>query len=91
MMSYDELMETALCKLSKVGFGQVFVLKDLFEGCFWNRLPIGDRLAFGKYFKRQVELQYLSLIHISYFVGMLLDNQPPFPQKRRDEGSPAQK
>lgn len=81
MTSYDELMETALYKLSKVGFGQVFVLKDLFEGCFWNRLSIGDRLAFGKYFKRQVELQYIPDIT---YIGKAKNNSA---QYRKDRGS----
>lgn len=61
-MDYDELIEMALYRLTEVRFGQVFVLKDLFEGYFWNQLSKGDRLGFGKYFKNKVALQQIPYV-----------------------------
>ncbi len=34
----------------------VFFVKDLFEGMEWKHLSRGDKLAFGRFFKRKVEL-----------------------------------
>ncbi len=34
----------------------VFFVKDLFERMEWKHLSRGDKLAFGRFFKRKVEL-----------------------------------
>ena len=38
----------------KVKFNQKFELKDLFEGCKWEKLTKGERIVFGKYFANEV-------------------------------------
>lgn len=43
-------------KIKQLRPGTVFFVKDLFEGSEWKQLSRGDKLAFGKFFKRKVEL-----------------------------------
>ena len=53
-MDFDELEREALTALRKVALGQIFLIRDLFEGHRWESLPKGDRLDFGRHFKRKV-------------------------------------
>lgn len=48
------MMQTACKNLDKVAHNQKFVVKDLFEGCEWQKLTKGDKIQFGKYFKNEV-------------------------------------
>lgn len=40
--------------LIKVKNGEVFELKDLFDGVEWERLSKGDRIRFGKFFANAI-------------------------------------
>ena len=59
-LEYGEEMENsvwmnkALIKISQAESGDIFVLKDLFEGIDWNSLSKGERQSFGRYFKNEV-------------------------------------
>ncbi len=55
-MDYNLWFEEALVAVKSVKIGQVFVLRDLFEGHRWNSLTVGDLLGFGGYFKKKVLL-----------------------------------
>lgn len=61
-MDYNELMRKAVKNLAKLETGQIFYVKDLFEGYFWNNLPKNDRLGFGKHFKNQVDSKRITCV-----------------------------
>ena len=53
-MDFDELEREAVAALSHIPSGQIFRVKDLFEGYRWEAISHGDRRDFGKQFKRHV-------------------------------------
>ena len=54
-MDYRKWTEDALLKVSQnIKIGEVFILKDLFEGCVWATLNKGEPSAFGRYFSNEV-------------------------------------
>ena len=53
-MIYDQLFPLALQSIGRLHSGETFVVKDLFQGTEWNTLPKGDKLGFGREFKRKV-------------------------------------
>lgn len=53
---FDELFETIREKVDALEKGRTFLVKDLFVGIHWNDLSKGDKLSFGRFFKRKVEL-----------------------------------
>lgn len=53
-MDYEDLFKEAVDAICSVQPNQVFVLRDLFEGHYWNALTKRDRLGFGGFFKKRV-------------------------------------
>lgn len=53
-MDYNELLNKANKHIEKVQVNEIFAVKDLFYGTEWNELPRGDKLGFGRYFKKSV-------------------------------------
>ena len=54
-MDFNEWTQNAINRIAThVNFNQRFELKDLFEGCEWDRLSKGERISFGKYFANEV-------------------------------------
>ncbi len=53
-MDYNELLAEACARIDNLPAGQVFFVKDLFYGTGWNDLKRGEKLCFGKYFKKAV-------------------------------------
>lgn len=53
MVNVNQLLEDAIIEISELKNGEIFLVKDLFKGYLWNRIPRKDRLLLG-----------LSLIHI---------------------------
>ena len=54
-MNFSEWTEIAIGRIAvNVNLNQRFELKDLFEGCEWNRLSKGERISFGKYLANEV-------------------------------------
>lgn len=53
-MDYNELLDNARIHIEKLPAGQVFFVKDLFYGTGWNELERGEKLGFGRYFKKAV-------------------------------------
>ena len=57
----NEAVQSIKCN---VRLNQKFEVKDLFEGCEWDKISKGDRIKFGKFFKNEVlenhipEVQY---------------------------------
>lgn len=46
----QELFELAIEKLSDVPSGDKFIVRDLFCGVDWNRIPLGTRIKLGSLF-----------------------------------------
>lgn len=53
-MDYNELLDNACNHIKGLPVGQVFFVKDLFYGTGWNELERGEKLGFGRYFKKAV-------------------------------------
>ena len=53
-MDYQHLMLKANQGLGKVKVGQEFLVKELFQGTEWSNLSRGEKLGFGRFFKREV-------------------------------------
>ena len=54
MSDVNELLEEAIKETSNLEEGEVFLVKDLFKGYLWNRIPRKDRLLLGTLFLNQV-------------------------------------
>jgi hypothetical protein len=47
MNDVNTLLTSAVGKTRNLEAGQSFLVRDLFKGCLWNRIPRGDRLLLG--------------------------------------------
>jgi len=54
MSDVNKLLNEAIEETQKLGKGEVFLVKDLFKGYFWNRIPRKDRILLGTLFLNQV-------------------------------------
>ena len=50
MIDVNELLEEAVRETDNLSDGEVFLVKDLFKGYIWNRIPRKDRLLLGTFF-----------------------------------------
>mgnify|MGYP000848134028 FL=1 len=50
MSDVNELLEEAISEIENLNDGEVFLVKDLFKGYVWNRIPRKDRLLLGTLF-----------------------------------------
>jgi hypothetical protein len=50
MSDVNELLKEAINEIDKLNDGEVFLVKDLFKGYVWNRIPRKDRLLLGTLF-----------------------------------------
>lgn len=50
MNDVNELLEEALRETENLNEGEVFLVKDLFKGYVWNRIPRNNRLLLGTLF-----------------------------------------
>ncbi|PKL12628.1 MAG: hypothetical protein CVV52_09260 [Spirochaetae bacterium HGW-Spirochaetae-8] len=50
MDDVDTLLKAAVGEAKNLQEGEVFLVKDLFKGYVWNRIPRGDRLLLGSLF-----------------------------------------
>jgi len=50
MIDVNELLEEAIRETENLNDGEVFLVKDLFKGYVWNRIPRKDRLLLGTLF-----------------------------------------
>jgi len=50
MDDVHRLLEEAVKETEKLSDGEVFLVKDLFKGYAWNRIPRKDRLLLGTLF-----------------------------------------
>lgn len=54
MSDVNELLEDAIKETENLNDGEVFLIKDLFKGYVWNRIPRKDRLLLGTLFLNHV-------------------------------------
>ncbi len=54
MKDVNELLEEAIEEIGKLNKGEIFLVKELFKGYIWNRIPRSDRLLLGTLFLNQV-------------------------------------
>jgi len=54
MSDVNELLEQAIKETENLNDGEVFLVKDLFKGYIWNRIPRKDRLLLGTLFLNYV-------------------------------------
>ena len=50
MSDVNKLLDEAINETEKLNKGEVFLLKHLFKGYVWNRIPRKDRLLLGTLF-----------------------------------------
>ncbi len=50
MDDINTLLKTAVNETKNLREGESFLVKDLFKGYLWNRIPKGDRLMLGSMF-----------------------------------------
>lgn len=50
MSDVNELLEEAISETENLNDSEVFLVKDLFKGYVWNRIPRKDRLLLGTLF-----------------------------------------
>lgn len=50
MIDVNELLEVAMRETENLNEGEVFLVKDLFKGYVWNRIPRKDWLLLGTLF-----------------------------------------
>jgi len=50
MSDVNELLEEAITETENLNEGEVVLVKDLFKGYVWNRIPRKDRLLLGTLF-----------------------------------------
>ncbi len=53
-MDVNELLDYAVEEMKKINGEEVFLVKDLFKGYEWNRIPRKDRLLLGTLFLNYV-------------------------------------
>ena len=65
MNDINALLRTALTEAKNLQEGESFLVKDLFKGYLWNRIPRGDRLLLGSLFLSHVTMNdcQIKVIH----------------------------
>ena len=64
MRDVNELLEEAISETKNLHEGEVFLVKDLFKGYVWNRIPRKDRLLLGTLFLNWVNKTNCNLLVI---------------------------
>lgn len=52
----NKLLEQAICEIDFVETEEIFLVKDLFKGYEWKRIPRSDRLLLGTLFLNYVNV-----------------------------------
>lgn len=55
MFDVNELLERAIAEIDFVKVEEIFLVKDLFKGYEWKRIPRSDRLLLGTLFLNYVK------------------------------------
>lgn len=54
MFDVNELLDVAICETKNLIEGEIFLVRDLFKGYIWKRIPRKDRLLLGVLFLNSV-------------------------------------
>jgi hypothetical protein len=54
MLDVNKLLELAIRETENLENGEIFLVKELFKGYEWNRIPRSDRLLLGTLFLNYV-------------------------------------
>jgi len=54
MSNVNYLLNEAIKETKKLEEGEIFLVKDLFKGYLWNRIPRKDRILLGTLFLNQI-------------------------------------
>lgn len=81
-MNYDKLLNTACAHINSIPSGQIFFVKELFYGTEWNELEKGEKLGFGRYFKKAVLNGTVSGVQ---FIGKADNNSAQYRKIQEDE------
>lgn len=63
-MDVDVLLERALSEVELLEDEEIFLVKDLFKGYEWNRIPVKDRLLLGTLFLHEVHKEKVPVIAV---------------------------
>ncbi len=55
MVEVTKLLNEALKETDKLNDGEIFLVKDLFKGYFWNRISRRNRLLLGIFFLDHIQ------------------------------------
>ena len=61
MFDVNELLDDAINETRHLKDGEIFLVKDLFRGYIWKRIPHGDRLLLGILFLKHVNQTTVSI------------------------------
>lgn len=55
MFDVNKLLDEAIKETDNLKVGEVFLVKDLYKGYFWNRIPRRNRLLLGILFLNHIQ------------------------------------
>lgn len=61
MTSVNQLLDQAINETGSLKSGEVFLVRDLFKGYEWNRIPLKDRLLLGTLFLNHIQKEKLPI------------------------------
>lgn len=61
-MDVNELLEYAIKESNNIASNEFFLIKDLFKGYEWNRIPKKDRLLLGTLFLNYVKKEQSHIV-----------------------------
>lgn len=64
LMNVNDLLSYAVLESEKVLSDEIFLVKDLFKGYEWNRIPRKDRLLLGTLFLNYVNKEKNNIVPI---------------------------
>lgn len=77
-MDYIELLSKANEHITTIQSNEVFFVKDLFHGTAWNELERGEKLGFGRYFKKAVINGFVQNVE---YIGKANNNSAQYKKK----------
>jgi hypothetical protein len=55
MFDVNKLLDEAVKETDSLNDGEIFLVKELFKGYFWNRIPRRNRLLLGIFFLNHIK------------------------------------
>lgn len=64
LMDVNDLLSKAVLESKKILSDEIFLVKDLFKGYEWNRIPRKDRLLLGTLFLNYINKEKSTIVPI---------------------------